>query len=556
MKKKKVILATSQNPNWPLFVALNKEGKNEEGLIVYYNKTFQNDVDFLPVEIDFLEQKNVNNQLEISLYLQTLFTNKEKTPQIVLSDYSSALVVKEFGKNLNFDKTNLSSTIFETNVQKKLNPHEQNFSMLNLPFNANDIDSLRFNLNTFEKIIEIIKQGGGHVDSNFDVNLMIQIRKNKGNKLPKNSLLRVLKPKNSNVFQDLIVSNQTFENIFESLEFANKFVQGITFDRAKISDLDDFSDDFNLFVIDYSDQIFLKAFISSNFVTTEKLTNDKIFQQLSNNQKLIDKFTSQIKLFTKNNQIELQIGEKKKIVNAVKFKDWRKSEWGGYDILHQKAAFGYVTGVGIRCSVDSLVTRNKFANNGHDFAKIQTFATYSNIFTKPQVVKASQNSLSSVYWLGGSSLIAIKSDDAQIDKATIKFLEWIYTGNILTGGKKIPTWEYIVLKSGYFLPLASLTNKHTLKLLEKKYQNIYTKVYKNEQKYGPSTNFETRDSAVIPWDDYLTLFNLNSAILSLQSLLNTINNSKTTYLFNDSSNQKVAKARKLIFEYILKNNVG
>ncbi len=62
------------------------------------------------------------------------------------------------------------------------------------------------------------------------------LQKDKGNKLPEQSIWYALKVKNNEVFKSLTVSNKTFESIKDIRDLAAKFTQGVEIEQSKIND--------------------------------------------------------------------------------------------------------------------------------------------------------------------------------------------------------------------------------------------------------------------------------------------------------------------------------
>ncbi|MDW2929827.1 P68 family surface lipoprotein, partial [Mesomycoplasma ovipneumoniae] len=428
--KTQVVMTTSQGPFWPLIFGLNAYGKNQKGLIPYYNQKFKDDPDFAPVRLVLSDESKANTQKQTTENIKKLLdTNSDQLPSIVLGDSSTASVLQEHNRLLEIKSDKLNPGLFKDQIVEEYNSF--NFGenkFYNIPFNINDVDSLRFNLDNLRIILDLVKKGGGKVDESTEIYKKAQESAQKGNSTPENSFFSNLEVKSTDIFKDLNVNQDTFSNIEEAFDFSTKFIDG-----AKIkanAKLDENTPNSAIFHIDYSDLTFHKNIISKTGKKFWEPKGEDLTFNIATDTSLQDEFKKTYEKFTNTNKkIEQKVGQQTKILQAFQFKNFKGTgigEWGGHDILQYRAVFGYDPGVGIKQSIDTQTTRNLFADKKPELAK--GFATFNDVFATNQPLKSHKNSPFFVYNSGGSSLIPIKTDTKKINKAAIKFLEWLFTG--------------------------------------------------------------------------------------------------------------------------------
>ncbi|AHH45396.1 P68 family surface lipoprotein [Mesomycoplasma bovoculi] len=541
---KEVKFATSQGKFWPLIYALDAKGEHKTGLIPYYNQTFKNDEDFVPVRLQLNEETKAETQLETANNLTKAFsTNSKSFPSIILGDVTSAIAANQHNRLLDLSTTKLNPNLFKKSIVENYNKlNLGNNKLFNIPFDIKDVDAIGFNLDNIAIIFDLIKQGGGSVDESMDIYQKAIDSKDKGNSVPKNSLFRAIKAKTNHIFAGLTINKETFTTIESALGFANKFVDGIEIDSSKIENLDNETDNISIFDIDYADQSFIKDIISNTgkALWDIKTKNGKtsfefpinLDSQLQNEFKLAyDKFTKEIK------QVKIQVNGKEKIIQAIQFKNYKKKggfgEWGSHDILLYRTAFGYMPGI----SMDGEKSRFLFPK------QVTKFATYQDVYAIGQALKSIPNSTYLAYWSGGSSLIPIKSDDKIINKGTIKFLEWLFTGDNTITGKKMSNLDYIAKVGAYFVPTKEYVSEIKLNELIKERDALLTQIKEEEKTTGPTFKLQGDDAKNINWQLYTTLGNLNATILSMQSMLDALKQTsdKKIKLLFDSSDLKASK---------------
>ncbi|MHA0296990.1 P68 family surface lipoprotein [Mesomycoplasma ovipneumoniae] len=556
--KTQVVMTTSQGPFWPLIFGLNVYGKNQKGLIPYYNQKFKNDPDFAPVRLVLSDESKANTQKQTTENIKKLLdTNSDQLPSIVLGDSSTASVLQEHNRLLEIKSDKLNPGLFKDQIVEEYNSF--NFGenkFYNIPFNINDVDSLRFNLDNLRIILDLVKKGGGKVDESTEIYKKAQESAQKGNSTPENSFFSNLEVKSAHIFKDLNVNQDTFSNIEEALDFSTKFIDGVKIKAD--AKLDENTPNSSIFHIDYSDLSFHKNIISK---TGKKFWEPKgvdLTFNIATDTSLQDEFKKTYEKFTNTNKkIEQKIGQQTKILQAFQFKNFKGTgigEWGGHDILQYRAVFGYDPGVGIKQSIDTQTTRNLFADKKPELAK--GFATFNDVFATNQPLKSHKNSPFFVYNSGGSSLIPIKTNTEKINKAAIKFLEWLFTGqnDIDKPRIMVDNADYLMENTGYFLPTKAVVTAEKLEQVKKKYQEYYDKIVDFESNNKKSIELVGEDAKKIDWSLYEKMPNLRSVIISMESMLNAFKeDSSKVKILSDNGNFKQAKISATITDSLIES---
>ncbi|EXU61384.1 P68 family surface lipoprotein [Mesomycoplasma ovipneumoniae] len=556
--KTQVVMTTSQGPFWPLIFGLNVYGKNEKGLIPYYNQKFKNDPDFAPVRLVLSDESKANTQKQTTENIKKLLdTNSDQLPSIVLGDSSTASVLQEHNRLLEIKSDKLNPGLFKDQIVKEYNSF--NFGenkFYNIPFNINDVDSLRFNLDNLRIILDLVKKGGGKVDEVTEIYKKAQESAQKGNSTPENSFFSNLEVKSADIFKDLNVNQDTFSNIEEALDFSTKFIDGVKIKAD--AKLDENTPNSSIFHIDYSDLSFHKNIISKTGKKFWEPKGEDLTFNIATDTSLQDEFKKTYEKFTNTNKkIEQKVGQQTKILQAFQFKNFKGTgigEWGGHDILQYRAVFGYDPGVGIKQSIDTQTTRNLFADKKPELAK--GFATFNDVFATNQPLKSHKNSPFFVYNSGGSSLIPIKTNTEKINKAAIKFLEWLFTGqnDIDKPGTMVDNADYLMENTGYFLPTKAVVTAEKLEQVKKKYQEYYDKIVDFESKNKKSIELVGEDAKKIDWSLYEKMANLRSVIISMESMLNAFKeDSSKVKILSDNGNFKQAKISATITDSLIES---
>lgn len=545
--KKEIVFLTAQKSTWPLINALQKSNPKISSLIPYYNQTFKYDSDFLPVKLELSDSNGLNSQAEIALHLQNQINLNKPLPEIILADEWSANILIKNKLAFNFNNSNLKASLFLNPIVKLLNP-EISSGFFNLPFNVADINAPRVNLDILYLFFKILKDGGAQISFKNKIYNKSQKSFNPNKNAIKNNILNFVKPANSKVFEHILIKDNFLEVTEELMWICNEFVKGLLPIEEKIHLLNDSVVDLNIFVWDYSEKNLIKLFLSKT-----KIKNN--WYNYENREKLI----ILLKEVKQNFCFTIKNNEYSKNICAIKFLKTYQNQWGNYELLQYRSIFGLVTGVGLRYAVDSYFTRKYFASEGQDKEKISNFTSYKNIETLNQTVFESCSSFQKpTYLLGGSSIIVRVSKDPQVHKATIKFLNWLYTGEIKVNKITMSTQEFLNKHSGYFIPFNNIFENQNLKSKNKKSLKLFAKIKKYEQNKGISNTNEF--FGTINWETYLDYFNLKTVISSLKSLqkINYFlksNDNKPILLTSGHNNFYEYELTKLIYNFLVSENL-
>lgn len=545
--KKEIVFLTAQKSTWPLINALQKSNPKIPSLIPYYNQTFKYDSDFLPVKLELSDSNGLNSQAEIALHLQNQINLNKPLPEIILADEWSANILIKNKLAFNFNNSNLKTSLFLSPIVKLLNP-EISSGFFNLPFNVADINAPRVNLDILYLFFKILKDGGAQISPKNKIYNKSQKSFNPNKNAIKNNILNFVKPANSKVFEHILIKDNFLEVTEELMWICNEFVKGLLPIEEKIHLLNDSVVDLNIFVWDYSEKNLIKLFLSKT-----KIKNN--WYNYENQEKLI----ILLKEVKQNFCFTIKNNEYSKNICAIKFLKTYQNQWGNYELLQYRSIFGLVTGVGLRYAVDSYFTRKYFASEAQDKEKISNFTSYKNIETLNQTIFESCSFFQKpTYLLGGSSIIVRLSKDPQVHKATIKFLNWLYTGEIKVNKITMSTQEFLNKHSGYFIPFNNIFEKQNLKSKNKKSLKLFAKIKKYEQNKGISNTNEF--FGTINWEAYLDYFNLKTVISSLKSL------QKINYFFKNNDNKPILltsghnnfyeyELTKLIYNFLVSENL-
>ncbi|QEA02552.1 lipoprotein [Mesomycoplasma hyopneumoniae] len=556
-QKEQVVLNTSQGVFWPLIFGLNEYGKNEKGLIPYYNKTFKDDPDFVPVRLVLDNESNAKTQSQLTQNIKNLLdSNSDQIPSLVLGDLSTASVLAKHNRLLQIKNEKLGPDLFVDKLVSAYNSSDfgQN-KFYNIPFNKNDVDALGFNLDNLKIIFDLIEKGGGSIDKSSELYQKAVEAENNGNSTPKNSLFRAIDIIAPDVFKDLKVDLSTFENIENALEFTTKFINGVKF--REDAQLDEATENATIFDLDYSQIIFHKDLISktgSPFWSPKGKNLDFLINSDPNlRQEFIKTYDKYVK---SNKKLTKKVKNQTKILQAFQFKNFKApgiGQWGSHDLLQYRTVFGYIPGVGIKQSMDSATSRNLFAKNMPEKAK--KFATFNDIFHTNQPLKALPDSPVSIYYSGGSSLIPIKTGNEKIDKGTQKFLTWLYTGKNDINGKLTDNADYLMENTGYFIPLKTMVTKEKLDEIKAKYNQYYTTIKDFEKKNKKSFELIGEDAKKIDWNLYEKAANLRSVIISMESMLKALDNKngQKSEILTDNGDFKATKISNIILDSLIES---
>ncbi|WP_033161116.1 P68 family surface lipoprotein [[Mycoplasma] collis] len=531
-------IGTAQEKNWPLTDAMNK-------IIELYNEENKNTENFIKVEYLLSNQTKAKRESELAKNQFDAINNfPNDVYNIILNNPIGAFLINSKNRILNLENDVISANQFEENLAKLHTtvPGENINSnkLYSIPFDISDTNALIFNLDLMYLIFNLIKNNGGIVDENSNIYKKAEQASKSGADIPENSIFLALEAKNNDAFSALKINDNTFDNYDSILNFVRLFFNGIKINEEKLKE--DTPEVNSIFGINYAVDTFLQDLnnISNNKKMWDLITNtnqnDSSFlnyaikddkQLQANFKNTLEKYIKNIKILEKNN--------KKIISHRYHVKDTRT----GYEIRDYKMAFGF----GFLVSKKEMI--NTFANKE---AKInetkispekvdKILPNENDLYFLPQVTKTKNNDSKGSWWEGGSSLIPISVDNnGPKDKATKKFLKWLFNNKINYRNREINVTDLIPILSGYFFPSKNnSTPEYTafLESLEKDRENLI----KDELKKG----IDKQDKNLIKELENEKI-NLSSAIISQKSLLNAIKkNDNLIYKLVDAEASAILK---------------
>ncbi|MBN3534543.1 P68 family surface lipoprotein [Mycoplasma procyoni] len=484
----KIIFATGESSVFPMMIAMSQ-------LVPMYNELMKNEEGFIPVELKRREETKQPgpNQLSVA-QAKSIETNAPDVANILLGNQSGAFLINTYGKLLDLKDSKIKYNSFSKKIadnhNKLVGEANEKDHLYNLPFNVSDIDAISMNLDLMRLLFDFVKQGGGVVDENSEVYKKAKESENKGSSIPENSLWKALKVKANNSFAGVGVNDATFKTINSAMDFARKLQAGLEIDQTKVKDG---MDNIQIFSIDYQQDALMKDLnnrLNGKKMWTQKFVGDKNIQsQISYNIKTDPEIQNKFKEVF--NEFSLQThktdlvsaGTKKIGLRDIKYED-NKTEWASWDLRTYKTAFAFAAAVGYEQSIKSPTSIGFFAKGKEDVAA--SFAQADDIWLNPQLFETS-NQTYKTFLEGGSSLVPISVDNGgKEDKATIKFLEWLYFGEVTYRGEKIKVSDLIAMLSAYIIPLEQ-------NVTEQKETEIKALLTKWEAKFTAETNQETKN---------------------------------------------------------------
>ncbi|AGJ90570.1 P68 family surface lipoprotein [Mycoplasma putrefaciens] len=504
-----IIVQLAQGEFWPLAFGLKP-------LTEYYNNNFKDQQDFVKVELQFKDKTRTDDEFKLIKKVKDYIITGDfnNLPNIVVGSQSGAYVLKQTNNLLDLSGSIIKKDLFS---KKIANLHstlagqgEKTETLFNIPFDNSDLDSLNFNYQLLNKMFDLIKKNGGTINESANIVKSVEQaakKANEGNKdytkIPENSVWNWIKAKNKTVFKDIRnVDDSTFESIQSIRDLAKKFTQGLEIDNPMIA-TEIISG--NVFSIDYFYDTFYKELDSridkdkvifklnsKNDVDYNLVTDSSVEKETKN---LWDDYTINVKQRIEQETKKGAVS-KKVVFQSIKYTD-RDNDWGAHEIRRFQSAISLTPSVGS--------SQNKITNwvaNPDD----RKDAKSGDVAMKPQLL-LSKSKGQKIFSEGGSSILPIDSKNSRLNQGTIKFLEWLYTGkNKLDQQNEEENWITLAKNSGYIMPLAKVVNdKKGLNKLEERYKNLQNKL--NAQTDKTKSN------------EYITLNLLESAILSLKSIL-------------------------------------
>ncbi|EOA06952.1 Hypothetical protein, predicted lipoprotein [Mycoplasma yeatsii 13926] len=528
-----IIFQTAQGQAYPLSTALKP-------FAAYYNEKFKDHKDFIKVKFQFQDAYEVDgekiqghgsfDEFELIRDAKNNIESRDfkKVPNIILGAQSGAYVINQEGRLLDLSDKGIKKDLFFDKIadlHSVLAGQGSTDKIFNIPFDNADVDSVVFNLRLLNKMFEIIKQGGGTVSEQSDIVKKSKTIKEKD--IPTTSIWSHIELKtteqNQKPFDGYTVDDETFKTLDGIRELALKFADNIKMkdeDKITTSTLSG-----EVLSIDYQEQTFLKE-LHTKIDEKEKSAfqldeNKKVKYNLVDDTDLKPKFKSlwndysnTAKTVFKKEVVEQGV-KSKKAFHSIKYMKNGKEEWGSWEIFKFQSAISFAASVGAYQNKITRFTKNHpylgKVEKGQEADFYKNNASESDVYMTTQVMK-SKNSKYGVFNEGGSSIIPVASSNDKVNRATKKFLEWLYTGTNTIGTKEEHNWFTLARTSGYVMPLKDVVTKDKQDEFKKIIQELESKLKDKTKEELTEANTETEAL-------YFKLNMLRSASISLDSLL-------------------------------------
>ncbi len=529
---KSIVFQIGHRKSWPLSGGLAPFAE-------YYNKTFKGQKDFMPVKMSYADDHNTTSEFVLARRAKDNIEsgNFKDVPNIILGAQSGAYVINQYNRLMDLSDVGIKKDIFNQSIadlHSILSGQADKSRVYNIPFDNADTDALAFNLDALHFMLEMIEKGKGEVDWNADIPKRAKeaAQPGVGNDLPQKSIWRALKLKEGEPFKGFKVDEKTFKSMEKIRELAVKFHEGTTLDESKV-DADTITGE--VLSIDYNAQAFLKEF-KSRIGKTENdviwklvLTGDqkkptRVEYNLPNNPEYVKIFkdlwdtytTKSIKRHVK------KINENSKVFSSIKYMEHGIQEWGSWNIREFKSAISILASVGTNQRMLSGVSRKLFSKL-KDGTPVKDFeknnAKFEDVYLLPQLTVMSEGK-DQIFAEGGSSILAVdtskeRDTNTPENRATKKFLSWLYTGKNTHTGTEEENWKTFAKLSGYIMPLKNVISDANEKWMKEEIDRLLKEVREIEKK--PNATEAEKEVAN---KKFFTLNNLRSALVSLQSILN------------------------------------
>ncbi|MBT1350554.1 hypothetical protein FCL99_01435 [Mycoplasma bovis] len=529
---KSIVFQIGHRKSWPLSGGLAPFAE-------YYNKTFKGQKDFMPVKMSYADDHNTTSEFVLARRAKDNIEsgNFKDVPNIILGAQSGAYVINQYNRLMDLSDVGIKKDIFNQSIadlHSILSGQADKSRVYNIPFDNADTDALAFNLDALYFMLKMIEDGKGEVDWNADIPKRAKdaAQPGVGNDLPEKSIWRALKLKEGEPFKGFKVDEKTFKSMEKIRELAVKFHEGTTLEESKV-DADTITGE--VLSIDYNAQAFLKEF-KSRIGKTENdviwklvLTGDqkkptRVEYNLPNNPEYVKTFkelwdtytTKSIKRHVK------KINENSKVFSSIKYMEHRIQEWGSWNIREFKSAISILASVGTNQRMLSSVSRKLFSKL-KDGTQVKDFeknnAKFEDVYLLPQLTLMSEGK-DQIFAEGGSSILAVdtskeRDTNTPENRATKKFLSWLYTGKNTHTGTEEENWKTFAKLSGYIMPLKNVISDANEKWMKEEIDRLLKEVREIESK--PNATEAEKEVAN---KKFFTLNNLRSALVSLQSILN------------------------------------
>ncbi|PAK21649.1 hypothetical protein CJJ23_00750 [Mycoplasmopsis agassizii] len=540
VEREKVIFATAQQSTFPMYKALKL-------VTDIYNEEMKDTEGFLPVEFQGTDITGTNSEStlinNISGFLKT--SNLARIPNLVMANKVLTAQVYGYERLLDLSKSKVNKDIF-TDVMYNYNNNlpginADNNKIYTIPYSLIGDDSLAFNLDAMAHIFREIKKNGAQIDENSNIykavkaenaNLLLAADPSDFKAEPDETGKEVYSwgaSNNQAIFtgDDAIINDDTFASFEKITKFALLVSKSLEPESGKKLPW--------IGMLAYNWILFSKTLLSlypdstdSNFLWELKTDGSVNYKFLGDNaeaKKHQENLKTAFNLIISehsyaqatNKERPFEIGRSGETSNPNYAAPWQ--------LRRNLAAFTYGPNVEYIHSVDSKKSRDDFKPTA---AQLATWLKKDEVLWKEQMFKIKAADTVGGFIPDGSALVGIKWDGDKVDKATVAFLEWLFTGTlkkdhgIFKANTKVV--DVISQTSGYLIGTKSSVTNET--------EKEFTSSKDNNENFGNDTDKETN------------FYSVSSALLTLKDLQNNLNNpnNKLITLDNNAKIQQVINA--------------
>ncbi|QZX49372.1 P68 family surface lipoprotein [Mycoplasma sp. E35C] len=560
----KIIFQTAQGDSYPQIRALKV-------LVDLYNQEFEDDQEHLDVVLQNREITKARSEVSLTRNTVDLIKKEDdKIPNLILGSLNSVNAINDVGYGLNLNKSkilkrqNFEESIFDyyntlNNAKKDSN------DIYGLPFSITTFDSLVYNKPLMNLIFKFVKDGGGMVDEHSKIYQELK-QDDFLTKIPKTKRWNDLEVKNREVFKNLVVNDDTFGDFESIIEFSNQIAQGLKL-KEEISSPEP-TRSIKIFTTDsfaYTIRKYLWSKLGNNeqsWLWTHKYNDqNQMFLDFTNlKQEETIKKIGDFYNFFKNNLTSLPLSKKEyKPTETIRPNLYSyylalgtAADWTFSDIRTFDTAFGIGPHVGWSQSILSPGTLKdiKDPNDPKKGASIEDLKkageqmpSADDVVWKNQLTRFNKNDKElNTFLVGSAGLIPIKSAPHK-EKQTIKFLEWLFSGETKIKSANSPwkgryIYEIFSQISGYNFTTKAALSKQTYDTLTKQIEQKQKRVdaiIKSDDKYSKIND-----------PDWSTIYIDKAAAASLKDYLDfkeelnkDPNKNSIAFLFDDKKSLRI-----------------
>ncbi|QMT98737.1 hypothetical protein H3143_01210 [Mycoplasma tullyi] len=544
---KTVLFQSAQNNTFPLDRLMHS-------LVEKYNNDHKNDPNFLRVVYQNADITQATSEFNLANSVANrIKSNADNIPNIILSSISASYLINQFERLLDVNTDsffNSQPIINQINEITKDIIGVNHISQNALPFDLTDLDALYFNKPVMQRLFALFKEGGGTIDEQSKIYNQLKT----DTSLPESNFWAKLTLKSTDAFKDKKIDDSTFDNLESIFKFSKMIYDGLNLDKVSPDS------DQSILEIDYDRNLLTKYLWNKlgnneqDFLWTLKAeANDpKNFVVNFDNlkkQATIDTTKKAIQFWYDN--IRVTRATNNKDIRSIKLNNSGRYGFSFNDIRNSNAAFAIGPTVTLgqatisKYSIDTFINKENKSDQQIIKEAEQKFTHPHDIYWAPQVTKM-DDSNKRTYQIGGSYLIPISSGDPEVDKATINFLKYLYSGNNAT-----ITNDSVVAKiengSGYFVPLKTNLSP-TINEQRKTELNKLANKY-DFSKLDDASKVDIYKNQYEEWDSY---YFTQAGLITRQGLDVLLKDPQNVSLVNVKNDSKTAK----IFRFISDNVIN